>query len=66
MVDYIDTSVFVGALVEEDHSCRKYLQTVGYKSKDKGSFSHFVLSEIMKKLLTMPHVLSGLEHAARL
>lgn len=49
--DYIDSSIFLGYAFEQGDACKEYLNTVGYKSHNKGVVSHFVMSEVLISLL---------------
>lgn len=44
-LDYIDTYVFVEALVEEEDHCTSYLNKVGYKDNNPALVSPFVFCE---------------------
>jgi|SRR3989344_1867316 len=51
--DYVDSCVFLGFVLEKDQKCKDYINTIGYKNRNIGIISHFVISEIFIKLITM-------------
>src|SRR3989344_631937 len=53
--DYVDSCVFLGFVLEKDQKCKDYINTIGYKNRNIGIISHFVVSEIFIKLITMIH-----------
>ena len=50
--DYVDSCVFLGFALDQNQNCKDYLFTVGYKNRNIGIISHFVLSEILCTILT--------------
>ena len=50
--DYIDSCIFLAHLFNENNYCRDYINTIGYKNRNRGVISHFVLSEIMINIIT--------------
>ena len=48
--------MFLGFVLEKDQKCKDYINTIGYKNRNIGIISHFVVSEIFIKLITMIHI----------
>ena len=51
-IDYIDSCIFLGFVLNNNQNCKDYINTVGYMNRNKGIISHFVVSEIFITLIT--------------
>ncbi len=49
--DYVDSCVFLGFVLEKDQKCKDYINTIGYKNRNIGIISHFVVSEIFISII---------------
>src|SRR3989344_7060158 len=49
--DYVDSCVFLGFVLEKDQKCKDYINTIGYKNRNIGIISHFVISEIFISII---------------
>ncbi len=51
--DYVDACVFLAIIFQESDGVRwkNYVDTIGYKTHNKGVISHFVLSEIVMNIM---------------
>lgn len=51
-IDYIDTSVVLSIVLDKSHhESQEYLNTVGYKMKNRGVFSQFAIGELFSNIL---------------
>src|SRR3989344_5318476 len=49
--DYIDSCIFLGFALEQGQNCKDYINTLGYKNRNIGIISHFVISEIFLAII---------------
>ena|SRR3989344_7038757 len=49
--DYVDSCVFLGFILEKDQKCKDYVNTIGYKNRNTGIISYFVISEIFLAIM---------------
>jgi len=50
--DYIDSCVFLEHILDKNQNCKDYINTLGYKNRNLGIISHFVISEVFIAILT--------------
>jgi len=43
--------VFLGFILEKDQKCKDYVNTIGYKNRNTGIISYFVISEIFLAIM---------------